>query len=828
MLKSLITLLCISAFSVSGYANADKVKVDTTRVYDIEEVTVYDQPKEFSFLRQQPLSSTSFHSSNLNRLGVTDLRGISNYVPSLVMPAYGSRLTPAIYMRGIGSRANAPAVGLYIDGMPMICKTAFNTHLYDIDRVDILRGAQGTLYGINTEGGIVRMFTKNPLNYNGTDIKLSAGNKLYRNFDIANYGRFTDNLGYSISAFYTGQNGFFVNKFNGEKADLINEFGGRGRLSWKANNRLNFDLIADYQHVNQKPSPFGEIVTEEQVATAKLTSPYFGLKPGTQQPNHNRENNYKRDIINTGLGIKYKGNGFMLSSMTSWQNLNDCMLMDADYLPQDFFHYKQTQNHNSLFQELSLKGGNSNKWHWTIGAVASYQWMKTNTPVYFDSEMNKNLSRFASMGAYTGILNKMVARIAQKLIAKGKPAEIAEKEAKVMAIAAIAKAGGVNIKMKLDPIAEEFKTPNFNFGVFHESNIKLGSRLRATLGLRYDYSHTSIEYATTSKILIDGSVMGRTMKAIVSSNLNNTENNKFNQLLPKIGLTYELHNGSNIYAIWQKGYRAGGYNIEMFGDIMQGEIMKAAQGARGNIDIKHDDAAYRKIAETISYKPEISFNYEVGAHLNLMKGQLKIDLAAYYIQVRNQQLSVMATNYGLGRTMTNAGKSHSCGFEAMFRGIALKDRLNYTFSYGFTNAVFDEYSETKRGKLLNYKGNRIPFIPQSTLSATADYYISVDPKALLNPKNKFHLRGVTLGADLSAQGNTYWNNTNTLSQNFYALLGAHANGDFGPMSINVWIKNLTDTKYNTFVIQSAATGKNYTFGQLGNPFQMGIDIAFHL
>ena len=74
---------------------------------------------------------------------------------------------------------------------------------------------------------------------------------------------------------------------------------------------------------------------------------------------------------------------------------------------------------------------------------------------------------------------------------------------------------------------------------------------------------------------------------------------------------------------------------------------------------------------------------------------------------------------------------------------------------------------------------------------------------------------------------TYWDEANTISQNFYATLGAHAEGNFGPMKLNLWVRNLTDTKFNTFAVQSAATGKTLTFAQLGNPFQLGIDVSYH-
>ena len=114
----------------------------------------------------------------MQQLQVRQLTDMSLYVPSFTMPQYGSRLTSSMYIRGIGSRVNNTAVGIYYDNIPLISKSAFNTHFYMLDRVDVLRGPQGTLYGANTEGGIVRIYSKNPMSYQGTDINLIARQRL--------------------------------------------------------------------------------------------------------------------------------------------------------------------------------------------------------------------------------------------------------------------------------------------------------------------------------------------------------------------------------------------------------------------------------------------------------------------------------------------------------------------------------------------------------------------------------------------------------------------------------------------------------------------------
>ena len=114
-------LCCVLRLSADGI-NSEKTYDlnDTSKVYDIDEVVVVSSPKEVFRLRQQALSSNSLGAKDLSSLGVRDLRELSDYVPNFEMPSYGSRLTSSMYVRGIGSRVNSPAVGIYLDGMPIM------------------------------------------------------------------------------------------------------------------------------------------------------------------------------------------------------------------------------------------------------------------------------------------------------------------------------------------------------------------------------------------------------------------------------------------------------------------------------------------------------------------------------------------------------------------------------------------------------------------------------------------------------------------------------------------------------------------------------------
>ena len=790
-------VLCLSA-----QAETVKELADSSRVIDLDEVVVVSQPKEQVRLRLQPVSSNVFGSEQLQQLNVRDLSQLSQYVPSFTMPSYGSRLTSSMYVRGIGSRVNSPAVGVYYDNIPLMSKAAFNNHFYMLDRVDILRGPQGTLYGQNTEGGLVRIYSKNPMNYQGTDIRLGIGTGLYSNVEVAHHHRPSDKLAFTVAGFYSGLKGFINNDNFSEKNDKSNEAGGKLRLIYQPNRKLTFDWTADYQYVNQNGFAYGEF----QPFETSSVKPYT-LRP--DDPATTIMNGYKRNMFNTGLNIGYNTEKLLFTSTTSYQYLKDQMLMDQDYMTPDYLQLHQNQKMNALTQEFVLRSHDKSRWQHATGIFGAYQWLRTDAPVYFGDAITAPIGT-AITNAMRGAMQqsmypRMYQQMLEQMLAQGMPEAVAAKQAEAAANAAVQKAvEGVSMSVEMG-VPESFKTPTFNFAVFHESNLLLADRLKLTLGLRFNVDRVKIEYDALAYMNMTGGTAERQATYHLTSHVQDSRSKTYTQLLPKIGLTYTFDEKiGNIYALVSKGYRAGGYNIQMFSDILQTDLNAHQQDAmRGDYDVAHTAADYDAIEETIAYKPEESWNYEIGTHLNLFDSQVHFDLALYYMKIRNQQLSQMIPGSNYGRMMVNAGKSHSFGVEATLRGKAVDNHLDWALTYGYTNAKFDEYED--------YKDNYVPYVPQHTLSAMIDY----------------HFGKFTLGANLSGQGKTWWDEANTYAQKFYALLGAHADYDFGPVVVTLWGRNLTNTHYNTFAVASSAAGGQRYFAQKGTPVQVGLDVNIH-
>lgn len=770
---------------------------DSSRVHDIEEVVVVALPKEPYRLRQQPLSSTAFAEADLSRLSARSLKDVALYVPSLAMPDYGSRLTSSLYMRGVGSRINSPGVGIYLDGIPLVCKSAFNFHSYELSRIDVLRGPQGTLYGQNTEGGLVRLHTISPSNYQGTNLHLGLSSHFGRLAELAHYGKLSDHAAYSLAGFYTGTNGFLHNQTTGERADQADEAGARVRLNWKPSQPWTVALLADYQYTRQRGFAYG-LLDQETGAVSDPSSNYQGR--------------YRRNMVNTGLTVDYKTSALEFNSTTSWQFLSDDMFMDQDYLPQDYMHLTQSQLQNAVTQEFTLGSRQSKQWNWTSGVFASHQWLRTVAPVFFGSALTTPIAS----AIQTSMYNAMVSAMAQRFLATG----MTEAAATAAAQRTIEAAGGVSMDVAMD-VPGTFHTPNSNLGLFHESSLRLSERLTATLGLRYDLSHTQLRYDTRATMAMTANVMGTSATYTLLSALDHDASKTFHQLLPKLGLTYALGTeGSNVYALVSKGYRSGGYNIQMFSDILQTELTNhRSQAMRGDYTVEHTQENYDNVRRTISYDPETSWNYELGTHLNLFGGSMHLDLSAFCISIRGQQLSVMAEGYGFGRMMVNAGRSRSLGMELAMRGSAMAGRLTWSLGYSLTHATFRQYTDTivsqGQSTAVSYRGNHVPYVPSHMLSATADRHFFFSGHLL---------EQLTFGLNLSAQGRTYWDEANTLSQPFYAVLGAHATAQIGKATIKIWGKNLTDTRYNTFAISSSATGEKKTFAQRAWPVTFGADL----
>lgn len=808
-IKNLMFALTLLA---TGTAWAEDFPKDSLKVVDIEEVVVIATPKENRKLRDLPVAATVLSQENMRANQVNSVKNLTGIVPNLFIPDYGSKLTTSIYIRGIGSRINTPSVGLYVDNIPYIDKSAFDFNYCDIERIDVLRGPQGTLYGRNTMGGLIKVHTKSPFTYQGTDIRMGAATYNNYNVSLTHYHQISDRFAFSTGGFYEHTGGFFENSArNNEKVDKSNAGGGRFRGIYLPTSNLKIDMALSYEYSDQGGYPYYYTgITQNAIDKAKekgkeLTedrADYIG------KISYNDRSSYRRGLLNTGVNIEYQAQNFILSAVTGYQNLNDRMFLDQDFTERDIFNIEQKQRANTISEEIIFKAKPGRRWQWATGAFGFYQWLHTTGPVLFKEEGVKTMIEDNANTAFSEIP-----------AAPGVPTM------------------GMTVNNPTLSVGGTFDTPTLSAALYHQStfNDLFIEGLSFTAGLRLDYEKMSMKYnsvSTTVDFDFDmkmGPMMSLSDNMQAPTSFIGKLSTDYVQLLPKFAIQYEWNKSNNVYATVSRGYRSGGYNIQMFSDLSQTEMSRSMMNAIMASPKLGQDPTYgpifqRMLASRIpeepnvktstTYKPEYSWNYEVGSHLTLWEGKLWADLAVFYMDTRDQQLSQFAES-GLGRITINAGKSRSYGAEAALRASVTKE-LSLNASYGYTYATFTDYvlTEKKGDNIIerNYNGQYVPFVPKHTLNIGGEYAITCSPRSIFDR--------VVFQANYNAAGRIYWTEQNDVSQSFYGTLNWRTNLEIGDAMISFWARNFLNKDYAAFYFETMNKG----FMQKGRPVQFGIDL----
>jgi outer membrane receptor protein involved in Fe transport len=791
------SLLMMAAALGTAPGRADVMEADTLRQITIEEeAVVVASPKETALFRNQPISASIFGREALLQRRVESVKGLAAYAPNFFMPDYGSRLTSAAYIRGVGSRIGTPAVGLYVDNVPVVDKTAYDFSFIDVSRVDVLRGPQATLYGRNAMGGIVRVFTADPFTHMGTDVQLSAESRtLGRSVKAVTYLHPSTQWALSLGGFYEGENGFFRNTTTGKKADGAAAAGGKMRAAWRPSSALRVDLTATYEYSDEDACPY--TLTEAGGVTA--SDEWEGAI--TQ----NRSSSYRRETASAGMGLEWQAPHFVLSSITSYRYLRDRFFMDQDFVKADIFSLTQRQRMNTVTQELTMKSRPGRRWQWTQGAFFMHQTLKTACPVVFYQDGVSYLNN--QLSAVLPSTPRMTLAFTGETL----------------------------------PFGSRLSTPTTNAALFHQSTVDLGAGLSAVAGVRVDYDHTSLRLNAFSEgdMSYDFSIFGRTAAFVADPSMTGHLNHDSWQVLPKVALQYQHRSGrGNVYLSVSKGYRAGGYNIQSYSDLAQTALRRSMMLQVRDYSVATIEAlplpdASKQAAlagvrsaltpqipaapdvSSLSYAPEQSWNYELGGHLKFPAVHLLVDYSFFYMNTKDQQLARFSDS-GLGRVSVNAGRTRNYGAELSLRSALLDERLQLTASYGFSDARFTRYDlGVYQGEAVDYKGHRVPFAPRHTLGATA---------AFRQPLHSPFWRAVGVSAQVNGAGSVYWDEANTFSQPFYATLGATLSAEVGRnVSLSLWGRNLTGVRYATFAFESLQN----RFAQYGHPRSFGVAVRLH-
>lgn len=786
MKKLLILLVVASAFFTAFAINDEPIlkgdnPQDTLKSYYLDEFVITTSVKETNDIKKMPTAVSVITPKQLTNSRIESLPDMSAVIPNFFIPSYGSKVSTPIYIRGMGARYGAQTVSLYVDNVPSFNPSAFDFEFQDIQRVEVLRGAQGTLYGRNAIGGIVNIYTLSPLTYQGTTLMVNGGNYGQFGASVSNYSKLSDKFGIAAGAYYKRNDGYFKNSYTGNRVDDIENVGGKVKLEWKITPNFKAMYSANYDHFVQDGFPY----MHEDSTAARNNDP----------------SSYRRDLLVNGLTLNYKGDGYSLNSTTGYQYLNDKMRMDQDYTELSVFSMIQRQKQHSASQEFTIKSENSSNYKWVYGLFGFIDNREIDTPVTLKED---------AVGALQSQLDAITTSV-------GAPLRIVYE----------------NDRIELPGI---YTKPVRGAAFFHQSTINnmFGvDGLSATGGIRFDYEHTGVDFFTES---IGGNVKFESRipavpKDIIKGDtlLADNYSKDFWEILPKIALKYEFSPRSLIYISASKGYKSGGYNEQSFSKIMQTALQESLMrnvkksvpaGFAGFIpDFGGDE---QPLEEQIAYNPETSWTYELGGRYEMFGRRLSMNYSLFYSNVNNIQIIKLTDQGQWGRTVTNAGKSTSKGAELSIR---YNPTNNFTLfsEYGYARAKFKNYltSEKVDGEIkpLDYSGNYIPFAPQHTLSIGASYIYNFAHNSIIE-------RMVT-NIQHTGAGKIYWNDENTAHQPFYGLTNASVSIQKGPLSLEVWGKNIFAKEYIAFYFKAAdMMGHENAYVQRGTPSRFGVTLKY--
>lgn len=738
---------------LAGYASdALRETVSGDSVVMLNELNVV-AVKQNADLFSLPVSSTSITTEVVEQLDISDIKKISDISPNFYIPQYGSRITSSIYVRGIGARMDQPSVGLTIDNMPVMNKDAYDLDIPDIAEIDILRGPQSSLFGRNTMAGLVNIRTLSPMKYQGWRFNIRGGFPGYFKFSGGWYRRFSQDLAFSVNTGVYHSGGEFQNEFDNSRTGR--EWSGNIRMRLESHPARNLSLsnIFSLSILKQNGYPY------ESVISGKIdyNDPCF----------------YRRFLLSDGFSLKWSAVNYDLLSVTSLQVIDDNMTLDQDFLTDSFFTLTQKKREVSLTEDLTFRSKNEGIYNWITGVFSFYRHLDMNAPVTFKEDGIRDLivSHRNDANPYRPI------------------------------------------RWSSDSFClnSDFILPSVGVALYHESRLDL-ERWHFAAGLRFDFEHISMDYhsyCNTSYEIFDNpsgiltsSFQGAPAR-IVDININDKGalSRNYLTILPKISALFDLSDSgiSNIYINVGRGYKAGGFNTQMFSDVLQQSLMNVMGMA----------SAY-DVDKIVSYKPEECWSFEIGSHFETMGGKLTSEVSMFYIDIHNQQLTMFPDGTTTGRIMTNAGKTRSVGGELSLLYRPLKS-LSFNLAYGYTNVRFREFFNG----IQDFKGKVLPYAPSNTLWFQAQY--------VLHHKN-LGKKAIIFDLNIKGNGKIYWNEENSLSQNFFILPGASVTLTSPSWELQIYGKNLTDTRYNTFYFKSMGN----EFVQRGEGINFGLSFSMYI
>ena len=332
----------------------------------IEEIVVTAQKRATS-LMETPAAVSALDSEALHDAVVRDLNEAGMLMPSLIV---NQELVSKIFVRGVGTEnltsGGDPGVAVNVDGQYVARTSAANFDLYDVERVEVLRGPQGTLYGRNATGGAINIISRAPTNEFGGDVQAEFGSYDYTRIAGTLNGPIVDDklLG-RISLVKGDRDGYTRNETTGKALDDQDFTAGRLRLRYLATDTLTVDVIADYTDLDNRQAPFK--ILEDSPSVFELP-PFSGYDPVDKRAvAHDVEDVMAQEQRGGVLEINWAPGDFTLTSITGYRETDFFSLFDGDSTDGFYQNFFDDSRFDQYSQELRLASESTGPLQWLVG-----------------------------------------------------------------------------------------------------------------------------------------------------------------------------------------------------------------------------------------------------------------------------------------------------------------------------------------------------------------------------------------------------------------------------------------------------------------------------
>jgi iron complex outermembrane receptor protein len=704
---------------------------DTIKTKQLEEVIVTANKREESILKVNT-SITSLSAKKLEDTRTWGLSGLSALVPNYNYQELGVSFQQIQAIRGIQVFSENPAVSTYIDDVNNLDILANGFAFTDIERIEVLRGPQGTLYGRNAMGGVINIITKKPTNKTNGFAETSFGNLGLQRYSLGfKTPIVADKLFFGLNGLYQTQDGFLKNditgttsadgNLNGQRVGGENNYYGNMYLKWFAFKRFHLTLNVKGQQDKSDNSGF---------MVSQFSDTYAFANP--DKINLARIAQHERTILNTSLVAKYYAAKFTLTSISAIQTIG-FGFKDLDF-PGIYHSYydgkigEQLPPQKVWSEELRINSNSESKFQYTAGVYAFKQkgYEPTTNTAY---ELSSAEAAAYMLPNGTFLINRN-------------------------------------------------RSNNFGIAGFGELSYLLTNRLKATIGLRYDYEkREAIFNGFGDAMLLNG--------VVTDLNPNTSASGNYSAITPKFSLSYAVNELSTIYTTYTKGFRAGGINASSL-----------PAGVRQTFD------------------PEYSNNYEIGYKAFLADKKLSIGASAFLIQWKDLQFYNLVAPFTYARE--NVGDAQSMGLELEVTALPAKG-LQVDGSFGFNPTEYEGF-DLKR---VNFGtgvvsttaigGNKLSNAPSHTIFLGAQYEYAINKK----------WKAVVCG-EVRNLGKQYTDIQNQIEQASYTLINSRLGLSTNKYSLFVWGQNLNNERYLAYGNPDSSFGRQ---ARMAQPRTFGITLS---